>query len=297
MKQNKNSARSETPGRASFVQKNLSRFAGVFLGLSFVLVFSTNVFGICAGVNTNFSESDHRRYIAGAPNNPVRYYVVGLSYYCGGEKAKGINYMEKASDMGSITASYVLGLYNGSDRTGDISKIVPEIQENYDAAVFYYERTASLIESDVNYPGGIEGDLAIIEGSVYMSVRTHLFLANLYYRGYVRAIQEMLKKDVSYTDTIKVLVNMQSAAERCLKRPSLAAWKGKQSEIANSKKMICEAYKTFADKAFILESRRKEIAKRCDAPLKECPEHKKMVSQLVQASKVMGKQVRSVPKI
>ena len=79
---------------------------------------------------------------------------------------------------------------------------------------------------------------------------------------------DMLKKDVSYTDTIKVLVNMQSAAERCLKRPSLAVWKGRQSEIANSKKVICGASKTFADKAFILESRRKEMAKRCDGPLR-----------------------------
>ena len=106
---------------------------------------------------------------------------------------------------------------------------------------------------------------------------------------------EMLKKNVSYTDTIKVLVNMQSAAERCLRRPSLAVWKERQSEIANTKRVKCEAYKTFADKAFILESRRKEIAKRCDGPLKDCPEHKKMVSQLVRASKVMGKKVRSVP--
>ena len=61
---------------------------------------------------------------------------------------------------------------------------------------------------------------------------------------------------------------MQSAAERCLARPSLPGMEGtRQSEIANSKKVKCGAYKTFADKAFILESRRKEVAKRCDAPL------------------------------
>ena len=69
-----------------------------------------------------------------------------------------------------------------------------------------------------------------------MSIRTFIILSELYYKGYVRAIREMLKKNVSYTDTIKVLVNMQSAAERCLRRPSLAVWKARQSEIANSKR-------------------------------------------------------------
>ena len=107
----------------------------------------------------------------------------------------------------------------------------------------------------------------------------------------------MLKKNVSYTDTIKVLVNMQSAAERCLRRPSLPVWKARQSEIANSKKVKCGAYKTFADRAFILESRRKEIAKRCDVPLSKCKEHKAVVNSLVEASQKMAKQVRSVPSI
>ena len=297
MKRNMNNTRSETPGRGSFVRQNFSRFASVFLGLSFVLVFSTNVLGLCAGVNTSFSEADNRRYIAQAPNDAARYYSVGLSYYCGGKVAEGVNYMEKASDMGEITASYFLGLYYRSDKTGDISRRVPEVQENYDAAIFYYERTASLIESDVNYPGGIKGDLPSVEGNVYMSVRTYLALTSLYYNGYVRAIQEMLKKNVSYTDTIKVLVNMQSSAERCLARPSLLVWKNRQSEIANSKKVICGAYKSFADKAFILESRRKEVAKRCDAPLSNCSEHKAVVNSLVEASQIMAKQVRSVSPI
>ena len=292
-----NSARSESPERASFLRQKFSRFASVFLGLSFVLVFSSNVFGICAGVDSSFTEADNRRYLAEAPNDAGRYYSVGLSHFCGGRVAKGVNYLEKASDMGDITASYVLGRYYRSDKSGDASKMMPEVQENYDAAVFYYERTANLIESDSNYPGGIKGDLPSIEGSLFMSVRSYLLLIHLYYKGYVRAIREMLKKNVSYTDTIKVLVNMQSAAERCLARPSLLVWKNRQSEIANSKKVKCSAYKTFADKAFILESRRKEVAKRCDVSLSKCSEHKAVVNSLVEASQVMAKKVRSVPTI
>ena len=298
MKQNMNSARSETPGRASFVRKNLSRFASVFLGLSFVLVFSTNVFAIvCTGVKTHYSESSNRAYIAEAPNDPIRYYIVGLSHYCGGKVSEGMNYMERASDMEHIPASYALGGFYRADRGSNPSQMAPKVQQNYDAAIFYYERAASHIEAAATYPYNTHRDVPELEGKNYMSIRTFIILSELYYEGYGRALGDMLKKDVSYTDTIKVLVNMESAAERCLKRPSLAVWKGRQSEIANSKKVMCEAYKTFADKAFILESRRKEVAKRCDVPLKKCPEHKKIVSQLVQASKVMDNQVRSVPSI
>ncbi len=298
MKQNLNSARSESPGK-SFVQQNLSRFTSVFLGLSLVLVFSTNGFAIvCADVETDSSEADKREYIAEAPNDPVRYYMVGLFHYCGGEEAKGISYMKRASDMEHIVASYTLGGYYRTDRgSNPPSQMAPKVQQNYDAAIFYYERAASYIEAATTYPYNTHSDVPELEEKNYMSIRTLVSLNGLYYRGYVRAIQEMLTKDVSYTDTIKVLVNMQSAAERCLRRPSLSVWKNRQSEIARSKRVICRAYKTFADKAFHLESRRKEVAKRCDAPLKECPEHKKIVSQLVQASKVMGKQTRSVPRI
>ena len=297
MKQTMNSARSETPGRASFSRKNFSRFASVFLGMSFVLVFSTNVFGlVCTDVHT-FSEEEKKSYIAEDPNNPVRYYMVGSSSYCAGKEEEGINYMEKASDMEHIVASYVLGGYYRTDRGSEPSKMMPEVQVNYDAAVFYYERTTSYIEAAANYPYNTHTDVPGLEGKLYISMKAYIILAELYYKGYVRAIKDMLKNNVSYTDTIKVLVNMQNAAERCLRRPSLSVWKGRQSEIANSKKVKCEAYKTFADKAFILESRRKEVAKRCDAPLKECPEHKSIVSQLIQAAKVMGNQVRSVPSI
>ena len=297
MDRNLNCVRSESPERASCYRQNLSRFASVFLGLSFVLAFSTNVFGICAGVDTSFTEADNRRYLAEVPNDAGRYYSVGLSHYCGGRVAKGVNYMEKASDMGEISASYVLGLYYGSDRTGNLSKQIPKIQENYDAAIFYYERTASLIESSANYPGGIKGDLPSIEGSLIMSVRAYILLSELYYHGYGLALEDMLKKDVSYTDTIKVLVKMQSAAERCLARPSLSVWKGRQSEITHSRRVICGAHKNFAEKAFYLESRRKKVALQCENSLRECAAHKAVLGEIVKEAQKMAKKVRSVPKI
>ncbi|MDE0333259.1 MAG: hypothetical protein OXL41_15500 [Nitrospinae bacterium] len=299
MKRNANSTRFETPERTSFLRQNLTRFASVFLGLSFLLVFSTDVFGIvsCTGVNTDISEASNRRYIAEAPNDPVRYYVVGLSKYCKGKISEGINYMEKASDMGEITASYALGLYYGSDKTGDVSKMVPEIQENYDAALFFYERTANLIESTPHYPQGVHVDLPGVEGNVFMSVRTFLSLSQLYYTGYSRALGDMLEKNVSYTDTIKVITNIQTSAERCLRRPSLSVWKGRQSEITHSRRVICGAYKAFAEKAFVLETRRKEVALQCENSLKDCAAHKAVFGEIVKEAQKLSKATFSVPPI
>ena len=273
-------------------------FVVAFSSLFFVSVFSTDVSAIveCTN-NTPISESTHRAYIAEAPNDPVRFYTVGVAYYCEGRVADGINYIEKASDMGDITASYALGLYFRSDKTGDVSKMEPEVQDNYDAAIFYYKRTASLIESSSTYPHGVDFDLPAREGSLYMSVRTYLALTDLYYIGYGRALGDMLKNNVSYTDTIKVLTNMQSSAERCLRRPSLSVWGGKQSQVAHSKKVICGAYKIFAEKAFILESKRLGIAKRCESSLRDCEEHKAVFGEIVKEAQKLAKTTHSVPKI
>ena len=304
MKRKINNVYSEMPKRELCFQKGISKPVNWFSHSAKVLFFisglgfSTSAFGIvCTDIDTSFSEEDNNKYIARAPNDPVRYYMVGLSYYCGGNKTKGINYMKKASDMEHIVASYALGWYYRTDRGSDPSQIIPQVQENYDATVFYYERGASYIEAEANYPYNTHTDVPELEGKTYMSVSTFITLNELYYKGYVRAIMDMLKNDVAYTDTIKVIVNMQSAAERCLKRPSLSVWGEKQSEIAHSKQIKCGAYKTFADRAFYLESQRIKVAKRCDVPLRECDEHENIVSQLIQASKEMGSQIRSVPPI
>ena len=269
-----------------------------FLFLSFTFAFSIDGFAVvaCNGVKT-FSAESNAAYLAEAPDSSARYYSVGLQIYCTGDVETGINYMEKASDMGNIPASYVLGSYYGSDKTGNLSKMIPEVQDNYDAAIFYYERVTSLIESTNTYPHGIHTDLPDIEGSVYMSVRAPILLTILYYIGYVQALRDMLKNDVSYTDTIQVLTNMQSAAERCLGRPSLSVWGARQNEIANSKQVICQARKDFAEKVLDLEFQRIEIAKRCDVALSECTEHQGIFQEIVQVDREMNEQVGSVPAI
>ena len=267
--------------------------------LSLFLVFASSTEGLaisCEGVKI-FSVESNAAYIAEAPRESARYHSVGLQNYCAGNFEAGIDYIEKASDMGSIPASYNLGLYYRSDKTGDLSKMIPEVQENYDAAIFYYERTANLIESIKNYPHGVHTDLPNIESKVYMSVRAFLSLNNLYYDGYVRAILDMVSNDVSYTDTINVLENMKNAANRCLKRPPLSVWGTRRDEIVNSKKVKCEAFKLFAEKALNLEPQRIEISNRCEGTLMDCSAHDAILNEVLQAMQEMNDERDSVPAI
>ena len=271
---------------------------GIFINCVFLVsIFSVDGFALsCQGVKI-FSAESNAALIAEAPHESARYYSVGLQKYCAGNVETGINYIEKASDMGDISASYALGLYYRSDRGIDLSQIAPTNQKNYDAAIFYFDRTVELIDSDKGYPGGTKGDLPNLEGNNYMSLRAPLQLVVLYYTGYARALGAMLKDDVSYTDTIKVLENMRSAADRCLRRPSLSVWGARQGEIAHSKQIVCQARRDFAEKAIDLEFRRIEIAKHCDAALSECTEHQAIFNQIVQAVQEMNNKTSSVPKI
>ena len=264
---------------------------GIFINF-FVIASVFAVDGLaCEGVGNATGDA----YIAAAPDDPVRNYTEGYARYCQGREWR--YYIEKASDLGHVTASYFLGEYHRKDKDINSSTNLPTTQEDYDAAIFYYERAATDIENMPSYPRRSDGRIHEAEATNYISVRTFLHLTNLYFNGYNYAIGDILKNDVSYTDTVKVLDNMKNAADRCLKRSSLSVWEARQNEIANSKHVICKAQRDFAEKALGLESRRIEIAKRCDVALSECVEHQNIFQELAQEVNDMNNKVNSVPKV
>lgn len=73
------------------------------------------------------------------PSDPASNYSAGRIMYCAGEEQKGLGYIEKSSDMGHVTASYFLADYYRKKWVNS-SKGSPAIQENYDAAIFYYDK-------------------------------------------------------------------------------------------------------------------------------------------------------------
>ena len=284
--------------RSGIFKTDVTKSVNLFLHpLKFLCLFCVFTFSVEGFACEYVSDSIGDTYIAAAPNDPIRNYIEGYARLCLG-RDDGADYMGKASDMGHVTASYFLGEYYRRDK--DFLKSddsLPTTQENYDAAIFYYERTAKLVEDTSNYPDGAHRGVSEIEGQEYMSIRTFMLLTSFYFNGYSLALGDMLENDVSYTDTTKVLTSMQSAADRCLRRPSLSVWGARQSEIANSKQVICQAQKDFAEQALELELRRIEIAKHCDVALSKCPEHQAIFQEIVQANQKRKEKVNSVPDI
>ena len=281
---------------SGILKKNVTRSVNLFLHpLKFLCLFLVLAFSIdgfaCDDVTGTVSAPSN-------PDDPASNYAAGRIMYCAGEEEKGLGYIERASDMNHVTASYFLGEYYRKDKDINSSTNLPTTQENYDAAIFYYERAAGDIENTTSYPKRPDGrGIYGTEEEHYMSVRVFLHLNRLYYNGYSRALGDMLKNDVSYTDTIQVLENMKSAADRCLKRPSLSIWGARQNEITDSKQVICQARKDFAEKTHDLELQRIEIAKYCEVSLKECDAHKTVFSQIAQAAREMVREMKTVPAI
>ena len=283
--------------RSGIFKTDVTKSVNLFLHpLKFLCLFCVFTFSVDGFACEDVSDSIGDTYIAAAPNDPVRNYTEGYARFCLG-RDDGVDYIGKASDLGHVTASYFLGEYHRRDKDFNSGGSLPTTQENYDAAIFYYERTAKLVEDTSNYPDGAHRDVSEIEGQKYMSIRTFMLLTSLYFEGYSRALGDMLENDVSYTDTIQVLENMKSAADRCLRRPSLSVWGARQSEIANSKQVICQAHKDFAEQVINLEYQRIEIAKRCDVALNKCTEHQGIFQKMVQKVQEMINKINSVPAI
>ena len=272
--------------------------AGLVAGI-FCLVFSgyAGAVGDMIGCsNSSFEKyQTHKRIYQNDPNDNVKAYIVGIKALCLDKVQEGMAYMQKASDMGHVNATNTIAMYYYSDGTFDKSDGFTEDQKNYDATIYYYERTAKLIESDPNYPKGVNRDQDSLENQHRTSAYVFTQLPFVYYMGYVRAILEIINSSekLLYEDSIEVLKNMRHSADRCLRRPALSEWGSKRDRTYRAMQIQCKARKEFAAEAIPLEEKRMRVARNCSGPLGDCREHKEIVNQLVELSNVMGDKVGS----
>ena len=223
---------------------------------------------------------------------------MSINTLCMGNITEGMALLERASDGGHVNANYLMGRYYKQDKTFDISRKTSD-PHNYNAMLFYYERAAELIESNPQYPEGAYSNTSYLEEHNRVSARVFVSLPGFYYDGYSMALYDILNsaEKVSYTDTLEVLGKMLDSAERCLQRPALAVWKSKRAEIGHALKVRCRAKRDFAEQAIPVEEKRMVTAERCAVPLKECPEHQKIMNTLIGLANAMSKKLNSVAKI
>ena len=248
----------------------------------------------CNSINT-YGESV--RIAQGDPGNNRKVYNAGLTGLCEGKIQAGMAYIQRASDMGHVSASDVMNLYYRSDGSFDSHQGVTQNQENFDAMIYYAERTANQIERAVNYPDGINEDQPNLEKDSYVSVHIFIDLPKYYYTAYTRSIIEIINSSekLIYTDSINVLSLMQSSANRCLRRPALSVWRAeKRAHLHRVMQVKCQARRDFATQALVLEQERIQVSRECSGPLGDCQQHQEIVSELIHLSNIMADELNSI---
>ena len=227
------------------------------------------------------------------PNDSVTAYHVGIDALCLGRIQEGMAYMQRASDMGHVSASRVMGEYYKTDGRLNITTKKTKNQENFDAMIYYYERAAGYIESAYNYPNE---DQLYLEKVSRTSAYIFIILPGLYYAGYIRAIKDTMASEekIIYEDALETLAKMEDSAERCLARPALAVWGERRAHTIKAMRVKCQAMKEFAYRASDLEQKRHSVVSQCNTPLKECPEHQELIKELINFVNEMREQTNSI---
>ena len=276
-----------------------TRFVSLFAGI-FCLAFSgyAGAVGdmVTCGAHDNIETyNEFKRILQKEPGNTGVMFSLGIKTLCLDQIQEGMAYMQKASDMGHVSATKVVAGYYYSDGTFDNTNGLTKDQKNYDATIYYYERAAELIESDPNYPKGVNDDQDSLENQNRTSAHVFIKLPFIYYSGYVQAIVEIIgsSEKLLYEDSIEVLEKMRHSADRCLRRPALSQWQSRRERTYRAMQVSCQARKEFAAQAIPLEEKRIRVARNCSGPLGDCQEHQEIVGRIVELSNTMGDKVSS----
>ncbi len=270
--------------------------------LAVVLAFSYSSFAVnliaCEGKDLQ-EYNEYKPVYENNPGNVRKIYNMGVRAICVNKMQEGMTLLERSADGGHVQANYFMGVYYQRDKSFDTSKPETEDSENFNAMLFYFNRAADLIESNPQYPEGTYEDMPYLEKVNHISAKVFVALPNFYFNGYTYSIGKILgsAEKTEYTDTLEVLSKMRDSAERCLRRPALSVWKHKQREIGHAMQVRCGATRDFALDALPLEKERLSTARQCTAPLKECPEHQKIIDTLISLVNTMQEQLNSVPSL
>ena len=226
---------------------------------------------------------------------------IGFVALCIGKHSIGLGYLQQASDAGYIASTHLLGIYFKHNQTFSRSEKRTESLQDLNAALEYYRKAADLIDSIPDYPNsvatGVNRGMDDIEYYVYTSYYVFATIPELYFRGYDKAMEDMLEsaEKVSYIDTSEVLSRMQSSAERCLRRPSLSGWWDKEKTVYEVQQFRCRAYLNYATAVLPLEEERAKAAGACEVRLSECEAHRKVLNDINQLKVILTQEINSLP--
>jgi len=266
--------------RTAVLWKYVAKVSVLFFGLA--LSLSTYAVGdglVCTKYSNIHRYNGLMKYIKNeGSNDAAAYHGLAFVSLCLGKEEEGMAYLQKAVDMGDVSATILLGLYYVNNQTFDTSQTT-ENGENLNAAIHYYKKAADLIENNSNYPDrGMEEH----EQKYRDSYRVFTTLPSFYFNGYSSALGDIVDSgEDSYSDTLTVLKSMETQALRCLRRPALSVWKENKDIIYEAQQISCGAALDFARDAYPLERERIRVAENCEVPLGECSEHQEILDSLI----------------
>ena len=225
---------------------------------------------------------------------------LAIASLCIGKDREGMGHLQKAADAGYVASVFLLGAYFKLNQTFNSSENKTHSLQDLNAALEYYHKAADLIDSIPGYPpedATVNTGMNEIEYNSYTSYYVFATLPELYFRGYDKALENILESEekLGYTDAFEVLSKMQSSAERCLRRPSLAGWYDKQEAVYEVQQFRCQAYLDYAKAVFPLEKERAETVRTCENRLSECEAHQEVLHEINGLKDVMIRQTNSIP--
>ena len=276
-----------------------------FAGFGISPVSHANVVGDAIGCANRMTPERYQKKLHGLskrPNDRIRMYIAGIYGLCLGKTQEGMGHIQRAAEMGHISANKVMAEYYRTDGSLDGVRDrhrITENQQNFDNAVHYYRETAQLIESNPNYPSGVNRDQRILENKSLSSAGIFYWLPYFYYTGYTRALDEIMNSEekLHYEDSLDILANMEDVSRICLNRPSLSEWRERRQEVTSLLQAGCSAMKDFADTVLPLEQQRIEVSAKCNGALRGCAAHQQLMNKIRSAENNMLERLDANPPI
>ena len=191
----------------------------------------------CGSHNNLEGYNELHELIKTNPDNIGLFHSLAITSLCLNKKDEGLAHLQTASDKGHIVATLLLGSYYEHNRTFDSSEYFSNIQD-LNNAIHYYRKASDLIVADSNYPEGTTDDMPYIESVSFTSYQVFRGLPGLYTSGYLTALEDTENGgEVTYSDTLAVLHNVNKTASLCVKRPALYVGTDKEIEFIKPSKL------------------------------------------------------------
>ena len=231
------------------------------------------------------------------PDNVSYMYHLGRAKFCLGDLETGAHWMGKAASNGHIYATYLMGVYYKTNKTIDPLLIEKHHIKNYTAMMFYFQKTATLIENSQHYPYNTHLDTYKAERDTHISFFVFTYLPALYFSGYYASMKNVLpalnnqNRLVLHKDSLQTLQKVLLASLRCLKRPILTIWKKQNKKFSNIMQKNCTITKNFAQEVYPLEQERLQKAKECDINIQHCSAYRNLTQQILRIAQYTDEQL------